>query len=205
MTDPVLASLGVSDVSIERLENLVQMLCKWNPAINLVSRATLPHAWARHIIDSAQLFRLCPPKAEHWADLGSGGGYPGLVIAVLAAELRPELRVTMVEVDQRKATFLRQASLQLGLATRVEVARIEALAPLEADVLSARALASLQTLCGFAERHMAGWGVALFPKGAGWKAEVAEAQREWMFELDCIPSVTDAEAVILKLGKPRHV
>ena len=205
MTDPVLASLGVSDVSIGRLENLVQMLCKWNPAINLVSRATLPHAWTRHIIDSAQIFQLCPPKAEHWADLGSGGGYPGLVIAVLAAELRPELRVTMVEVDQRKATFLRQASLQLGLATRVEVARIEALAPLEADVLSARALASLQTLCGFAERHMAGRCVALFPKGAGWKAEVAEAQREWMFELDCIPSVTDAEAVILKLGKPRHV
>lgn len=205
MTESVLDALGVSDDTRTRLESLIQLLCKWNPAINLVSRATLPNAWTRHIIDSAQLFRLAPPGAVHWADLGSGGGYPGLVIAILARELRPDLNVTLVEVDQRKATFLRQASFQLGINPQVEVARIEALAPLEADVLSARALASLKMLCGFAERHMAPQGIALFPKGAGWKAEVAEAQNHWTFTLDCIPSVTDAEAVILKLGKPRHV
>lgn len=203
--DHVLDDLGISQQTRDRLDALVVLLNKWNPAINLVSRSTLPQAWTRHIIDSAQLFMLCPADARIWADLGSGGGYPGLVIAILAAELRPELRVVLVESDQRKATFLRQAIISLGLDARVEAARIETLLPLQADVLSARALASLDTLCGFADRHMVAGAIALFPKGANWRSEVAEAERQWRFTLDCTPSVTDAGAVILKLGKPVHV
>lgn len=196
----VLAALDVSRETIERLDTYVALLAKWNPAINLVARSTLPELWTRHILDSAQLLELAPERARHWADLGSGGGFPGLVIAILAAEKRPELRVTLVESDLRKAAFLNTVVREVGLSTVICAERIESLPPLKADVLSGRALAPLTDLLAHAERHLAEGGLALFPKGAAHKAEIAEALERWRFSVQKHPSRTDPEAVLLSIG-----
>lgn len=200
-----LARLAVSRETLDRLEALEALLKKWNPAINLVAKSTLGSAWDRHILDSAQLYTLAPPKVAHWADLGSGGGFPGLVIAALSHELDPDRRVTLVESDRRKATFLREAARQLGLSAEIRDQRIESVPPLGADVLSARALAALPALCSFAARHMAKDGLALFPKGANHRAELDEAGRDWHFDVTVHPSDTDPAAVVLAMKAITHV
>lgn len=188
------------DVSRETFDSLIAyeaLVRRWNQAINLVSKTTLDGLWSRHILDSAQIFSLCPQGARTWADLGSGGGFPGIVVAILAKELKPDLRVTLVESDLRKATFLRQAASTLKLPISVLSSRIEAVEPLNADVLSARALASLSELLAFCSVHLAKSGTAIFPKGARYKDELAEANRTWAFDVDIQPSLSEGEAAIL--------
>jgi 16S rRNA (guanine527-N7)-methyltransferase len=194
------ASGGLAIVSretqdtIASFENLVK---RWNPAINLVSKASIHEMRDRHTLDSAQLFYLSPRNAGSWVDLGSGGGFPGLVVAILAKQERPDLKVTLVESDQRKATFLRQAIRTLELPATVLAERIEHVPPQSADVLSARALAPLVELLAHAERHLAPEGTAMFPKGARHSEEVAEARKDWEFDLDTHPSESDSQAAVL--------
>lgn len=208
MTEAAQLSVGGVDVSRETFdalkayESLVQ---RWNPAINLVSKASANSLWQRHIFDSAQIFSLCPPSALSWADLGSGGGFPGLVVAILAKELKPDLRVTLVESDLRKATFLRQAAQTLGVPVTVLSKRIEALEPMNIDVLSARALAPLVTLLGYVETHLQPAGTTIFPKGARFQDEIAEAQKVWAFDIDIKPSLSEAEAAILVIRNIHRV
>lgn len=196
----VLAGLDVSRETAGRLDAYAALLEKWNPAINLVARSTLPDLWTRHILDSAQLLDLAPAGATSWVDLGSGGGFPGLVVAILAAERRPRLTLTLVESDLRKATFLGTVVRELGLTTRICAERSESLDPLGADVVSARALAPLTELLSHAKRHLAPGGVALFPKGAAHEAEIAEALERWRFSVQKHPSRTEPEAVVLSIG-----
>ena len=160
----VLAALNVSRETTARLDAYAALLAKWNPAINLVARSTMTDFWTRHILDSAQLFDLAPPGARHWADLGSGAGLPGLVIAILAPERTLDLRVTLIDSDQRKAAFLIAALRETGVRAEVRAERIEDLAPLGADIITARALAPLPVLLAYAERHLSAGGAALFPK-----------------------------------------
>jgi len=187
----------VSRETIVRLEKLEAVLRKWNPAINLVSPQTLDQIWTRHFLDSAQLLDIIPQPPQHWADLGSGGGFPGLVVCLLAAEKFPQMKTTLVESDKRKAAFLLTALRELGLKAEVLAARIEALPPLGADVLSARALAPLEQLLSFAERHLGPEGIAVFPKGNRWREEVALAQKTWSFSYEPKPSATDPDSVVL--------
>lgn len=196
-TESTVGGVSVSRETSEALQAFDALVRRWNPAINLVSKTTLPDLWVRHIADSAQVFALCPESAGKWVDLGSGGGFPGLVVAILAKEKRPQLRVVLVESDLRKATFLRQAVQTLGLSAEVISHRIEALPALKADVLSARALASLADLLGYANTHLQQDGVAIFPKGARFKEELAEARKSWNFDLEPNPSLSDPEAAIL--------
>ena len=197
--------VDVSRETEQRLRALEALLSKWNPAINLVSKSTISSAWDRHILDSVQIFAGSGPFRT-WVDLGSGGGFPGLVVGVLAAEKRPDARIILVESDQRKATFLRQAARELGL-TRVQVIaeRIEVIAPIGADRLSARALAPLTDLCGYAAHHLLPEGTALFPKGATWRAEVAEARKSWKFDLEVRPSLVESGSVVLVMKAISHV
>jgi 16S rRNA (guanine527-N7)-methyltransferase len=207
MTRAVERRIGGQNVSRETMERLVALdglVRRWTPVINLVSKTSLPALWDRHIVDSAQLFPLCPEGASRWVDLGSGGGFPGLVVAILAAEMRPGLRVVLVESDQRKATFLRQAAQTLGVNVTVHAERIEALLPEVADVVSARAVAPLTDLLGFAARHLAADGVAIFPKGGRHSEELAEARRFWNFEADVQPSLSETGAGILVIRKIRR-
>jgi 16S rRNA (guanine527-N7)-methyltransferase len=196
-----LAVLNVSRETVSRLDAYAALLEKWNPAINLVAKSTLAELWTRHILDSAQLFDLAPLDAKRWADLGAGGGFPGLVIAILAAEKRPELKIALVESDARKAAFLQAALRETGLAAEVIAERIEKIPPLQADVVSARALAPLPKLLAYAERHLAEGGVALFPKGAGAEAELSESLERWQFSVQKHPSRTDQEAAVLRIGE----
>ncbi|MCE5974184.1 16S rRNA (guanine(527)-N(7))-methyltransferase RsmG [Sinirhodobacter sp. WL0062] len=209
MSDPkearLAAVLDVSRETFDRLNAYEALLKKWNPAINLVSAQTLAQVWERHFLDSAQVFALAAPHAGHWVDLGSGGGFPGLVIAAIAAELAPDLTVTLVESDRRKSAFLATVSRDLGLNTQIIAKRIEEVDPLDADFLSARALASLDALLGFAERHLRPSGTAFFPKGAKWRDELAEARKSWSISLKTHPSMTDPEAAILEITGVQRV
>lgn len=196
--------LNVSSETLGRLDGLLSLVEKWNPAINLVAAGTLPAAWQRHVLDSAQLFALAPPTARHWADFGSGAGFPGLVIAAMAKDATSTLRITLVESDKRKAVFLLQASRDLGLAVEVLTDRAEVLPSLAADVISARALAPLTDLCMLAKRHLAADGLALFPKGAQADQELADAATQWRFDAQPIQSHTDPAGRIFLLKNIRH-
>jgi 16S rRNA (guanine527-N7)-methyltransferase len=192
-----LAGQIVSRETMQALREFEALVRHWTPAINLISKSSVPVIWDRHIVDSAQLFAFCPTGAQRWMDIGSGGGFPGLVIAILAKEARPGLKVTLVESDARKSTFLRHAATSLGLNVDVLTDRVESLPALQADILSARALAPLKDLLPFAVQHLAPGGVALFPKGARHAEEVAVARWSWRFDLESHPSLSEPDAAIL--------
>jgi 16S rRNA (guanine527-N7)-methyltransferase len=188
--------LGVSCETMARLDAVVTLLDRWNRAINLVSTQSLPHLWTRHILDSAQLLRFVPSAAQEWRDIGSGGGFPGLVVAILAQEKNPSLRVTLVESDKRKAAFLETAARALDLDLDILSAREENLPESPCDVVSARAVAPLTTLVGWAHRHLQPKGLALFPKGAGHAAELDAALASWHFRVQKHRSLSGDGAIL---------
>lgn len=198
MSRDIFDGLSVSRETFERLETYVELVQRWNPKINLVSRNSLKDIWTRHILDSVQVFR-CADAFETWADLGSGGGFPGMVCAIIAVEEAPKAKFTFVESDQRKSAFLRSVSRECGANCTVISKQIETVEPLQADVLSARALADLKALLSFCDRHLGKTGTALLPKGASWKKELEAAREEWKFECEPITSLTEPEAVILRI------
>ncbi|QIE41010.1 16S rRNA (guanine(527)-N(7))-methyltransferase RsmG [Rhodobacteraceae bacterium SC52] len=195
----------VSRETHERLEIYSALLTKWTQKINLVAPATLDELYNRHILDSAQIFDHRSSDSGIWADLGSGGGLPGVVVAILAAEAAPKMRIVCVESDQRKAVFLGIVSRETGVPFQVVCERIEKVDPLKASVISARALAPLDKLMAFSERHLAPNGVALLMKGAQHEKERAEAEKNWQFDCEEITSCTDPNAVIYKVGALRRV
>src|SRR6202012_3891299 len=148
---------SVSRETLERLEALVGILARWQKTINLIGKGTLDDVWTRHILDSAQLLPLLPPEAKTLTDLGSGAGFPGLVLAAL----RPDLDVVLVEADARKAAFLGEAGRKMGLPKQPKllIGRIESLKPAKADVVTARALAPLTKLLLWAEPYRVDQGI----------------------------------------------
>ncbi|SIS83159.1 16S rRNA (guanine(527)-N(7))-methyltransferase RsmG [Phaeovulum vinaykumarii] len=197
--DAFAARTAVSRETLAAFDAYAALLTKWSRAINLVAPGTLDALWGRHFLDSAQVFELLPGPARHLADLGSGAGFPAIPLAIMARERAPDLTVTLVESDRRKAAFLETVIRDLGLSARVETARIESLAPLGADVLTARALAPLDRLATYAQRHLAPGGVAIFPKGKAWRDELAAAQAHATFTFAAHPSITDKAAVLLEI------
>jgi 16S rRNA (guanine527-N7)-methyltransferase len=190
----------VSRETLTRLETYAALLSKWTRRINLVSAASLPDRWHRHIADSAQLLAFRPP-ARLWLDRGSGAGFPGMVVAILA----PDLCVRQVESDQRKCAFLRRVAQDTGTTIDIIADRIETLSPQSAGVISARALAPLTQLLAHAEKHLAPGGIGLFPKGRTVHNEIAEAERTWRFACRIHPSLTDPEAAVVEAGAPTRV
>jgi len=190
---------NVSRETLDRLTAYAELLVKWNPAINLVSKASLDSLWSRHMLDSVHVFRSISSPAGLWADLGSGGGFPGLVVAILAIESAPDLQVVLVESDTRKAAFLSTVARATGAKVRVIADRIEKVAPLGCDIISARALAPLVDLLGYADLHLKPGGTAIFPKGATAAAEIDAARRLWRFDLVTLRSQTDPDASLLRI------
>jgi 16S rRNA (guanine527-N7)-methyltransferase len=190
--------LDVSRETMERLAAYTDLVEKWNPRINLVSRTSLENIWTRHIVDSIQVFKSADRYGQ-WVDMGSGGGFPGLVVAILSASGHSDMRVTLIESDQRKCAFLRTVIRETGIKAKVLSQRIEQAVPQNADVLSARALTNLSGLLEYCERHLSRDGLALFPKGVTWQKEVDEARRSWRFDVETIDSNTESGAVILKV------
>jgi len=190
------ASLKVSRETTVCLTQYVERLKKWNPHINLVSPRSLDEVWTRHVLDSGQLLDLAPETARAWWDLGSGGGLPAMIVAILARERRPALHVSAVESDTRKCAFLSETARELGLDLTVKRTRIERLNGPVADVLTARALASLDRLLAYANDLLNPGGVAIFPKGAGAERELTDARNRWHYDYARVESVTDDRAAI---------
>jgi len=197
-------TLAKQDVSRETYDDLVQfadLVRKWTPKINLIAASTVPDLWDRHIADSAQLYRYAPINFDHWVDIGTGGGFPGVIMAIYAKTQQPNATFSFIESDQRKATFLRAASRELDLNVNVIAKRIEETDPQQADVVSARALSTLSTLLPLTTRHLKPNGQALFHKGKRAAEEIAEARQSWLFDLEQHPSFTDPEARLLVIQR----
>jgi len=200
MTDLTIADLNVSRETFDRLKTYQSLIEKWNKTINLVAKSTIPHLWDRHIVDSVQVYRPSNPNPMRWLDIGSGGGLPGIVIACLLSEKSPGTDIHFIESDTRKSVFLRTALRELSLSATVHAKRIQDVSSLQADVVSARALADLPTLIAMAYPHLTTNAECLFPKGKTWGKEVNDASKQWKFDLKPITSVTNPDAVILRIG-----
>jgi 16S rRNA (guanine527-N7)-methyltransferase len=215
------AATNVSRETLGRLNLYESLLRVWQTRINLVASATLDEIWQRHFLDSAQLMALVPAESRALVDLGSGGGFPGLVLAIMlherasgerpaavgSGERRP-WRFVLVESDARKGAFLREVARQTGVAVEILSTRIEnseTQAKLGSpDVVTARALAPLATLLGLASPLFQAHTVGLFLKGRGAQAEVVAAQAQWAFDCELVPSVTAEDASIVVVRNLRR-
>jgi 16S rRNA (guanine527-N7)-methyltransferase len=192
---------SVSRETVERLEAYAGLLLKWQKTINLVAPSTLGDVWSRHFADSAQLLPLAPPDATRWLDLGSGAGFPGMVLSILLRE-REGVRMTLVESDSRKAAFLREVTRATGapvdiLCERIEKPATQAKVGESINVVTARALAPLPKLLDLSAPYFSKDTVGLFLKGREAQAEVEAAHQIWDFEAALEPSVTDSSGRIV--------
>lgn len=192
--------LNVSRETMERLEVYNKLLQKWNRSINLVSKTTLQDPWRRHFVDSAQLYDFRAESSGNWTDLGSGAGFPGIVLAILHAGECKTTKFHVYESDQRKCSFMRTVLRETGTTADIHTARIENAEPIKASVVSSRALAPLNKLLGFASPFLAHDGKCLFLKGRGCDSEIEEARKDWNFDLREEQSVTASDAVILEIS-----
>lgn len=186
--------LGVSRETLERLTIHLELLRRWQPAINLVGPATLGDPWRRHVLDSAQLAAFVPRAATSLVDLGSGAGFPGMVLALLGVP-----GVHLIESDRRKALFLREVARATEVPVVVHAARIEHLEGWRADALTARALAPLPRLLDLAERFLSSDTVCLFLKGESVERELTIARTSWHMVADTLPSLSGPSGVVVQL------
>lgn len=206
------ARFAVSRETVARLEVYAALLRRWQKTINLVAPSTVSDVWSRHFADSAQLWALGPAgggdagslqgRTLHWLDIGSGAGFPGLVLAILGAETA-QSRHTLIESDTRKAAFLREVARSTGVAVEILVQRIEVprtpAKVTEVNCVTARALAPLPRLLELSAPFFRPDSVGLFLKGREFAAELQAATEDWAFAYDLFPSVTDADARIVRL------
>ncbi|MFN3262220.1 MAG: 16S rRNA (guanine(527)-N(7))-methyltransferase RsmG [Pikeienuella sp.] len=193
----------VSRETLDRLDAYAALLLKWNRRINLIARSTVDDLWRRHILDSAQFAKHAPPDLRRWADIGSGAGLPGLIVAICLKETHPAARVTLVEKDERKAAFLAEVVASLDLDAEIQRVRLapDMRPPFEAnfDVVSARAVAPLAELLSLAAPLLAPGGLCILAKGRSSAVEIEEAIRLWRMNLISVDSETERDSVILKV------
>ena len=193
--------LPVSRETLDRLTLYADLLRRWGRVQDLVAPSTLDDIWHRHIADSAQLLPLAP-TANIWADLGTGAGFPGMVLAILATG-RPAWRMHLIESSNRKCSFLREVARQTAAPVEIHCMRIEKLATHHTvgsvELVTARALAPLASLLGLAKPLLADTTVALFLKGREAPREIEEARRHWRFQSELTPSLTDPDGRIVEI------
>ncbi len=188
----------VSRETEQRLTIFVELLAKWRRITNLIAEASFAEVWTRHIADSAQLLALAP-SAKRWIDMGSGAGFPGMVLAIQLAD-EPGALVHLIESDQRKCAFLREVARATGAAARIHCGRIESIAPeslMPVDAVTARALAPLPTLLDFARVWLARGAVGIFPRGKTTDAQLRDFPALPGYQFASTPSKLDARAAIL--------
>ena len=199
MKDDIL--IDVSRETIVLLQRLGLLVEKWNKSINLISKKTVPEIWNRHILDSAQIFYAKNKSFKKWLDMGSGAGFPGLVVAILAQEKNIGGETVLVESDKRKCVFLSTVKRELNLNLSIINNRIESCDRQQADVISARALADLPSLLDLSFDHLSDNTTLIFSKGKSWKEELVAAEKTWNFSWEAVTSITDAKSVVLKIGE----
>ena len=200
-TKHILAELDVSCETINCLKKYLVLLEKWNKSINLVSKNSLKNAWDRHILDSAQLLKMYTFGKNNWVDFGSGAGFPGMVIAIIAAEKNPNLRLTLIDSDKRKCVFLREIRRELNLNLTIIDQRIENCSCLNADIISARALATMDKLLFYFELHSNVGCKGLFLKGKVTKKELQKIPEISKYNINIESSLIDDSSVIVIVEK----
>ena len=203
MKDDIL--IDVSRETIVLLQRLGLLVEKWNKSINLISKKTVPEIWNRHILDSAQIFYANKKSFKKWLDMGSGAGFPGLVVAILAQDKNIGGETVLVESDKRKCVFLSTVKRELNLNLSIINNRIESCDSQQADVISARALADLPSLLDLSFNHLSDDTTLIFSKGKSWKEELVAAEKTWNFSWEAVTSITDAKSVVLKIGELSRV
>jgi 16S rRNA (guanine527-N7)-methyltransferase len=193
-------ALGVSRETLAALERFATLLLRWNPRINLIARKDEADLWPRHIIDSLQLAPLMQPLPAHAIDLGSGAGFPGLVLALATG-----VPFDLVEADQRKAAFLREAARITHAPVKIWPERIEAAKLEPAPLVTARALAPLPRLLDLAIPLLSPGGVCLFPRGKTVDAELTATATQWHMQVEAFPSRIGPGAKILRISNPARV
>ena len=179
---------------IEKLERYAALLNEWSERFNLVAASTLPHIWSRHFLDSAQLFRFIPDTARVIADIGSGAGFPGLVLSIMGIK-----KVHLIDGTGKKANFLRAVVDDLKLDAIVHQERAENMGDLKADVITARALAPLPELLGFSNALIRKGTICLYLKGQNVDAELTESAKYWTFSHEKFASISDPSGSVLIL------
>jgi 16S rRNA (guanine527-N7)-methyltransferase len=178
-----------------RLRAFADLLLRWNASLNLIAPRDADVLWERHIADSLQLVPLMPPRVARGIDLGTGGGFPGLTLAIATG-----VPFDLIESDRRKASFLRTAVLETGAPATVHCCRIEDAAVPPAPLVTARALAPLPRLLPMAARLLTEDGVCLLLKGAKAEEELAVAAKDWAMDVERVPSRTGPDGIVLRLS-----
>jgi 16S rRNA (guanine527-N7)-methyltransferase len=195
--------IPVSRETLARLEAYAALLFQWSTRINLVGRDTLPDLWRRHFLDSAQLHPLIPDSSRSLIDLGSGAGFPGLVLAILGVP-----GVELVEADTRRCAFLREAARITGAKVALRACRIQAVPPHPVDVVTARACAPLDRLLELAEPFLTPHTICLFLKGERFEEELTLVREGWTMSASVEQSLSDRRGIVLRLQQvvrePRH-
>ncbi len=199
---------NVSRETMIRLERYEALLGRWQKKVNLVSDATLSQFWSRHVEDSVQLLNIVSEKAKKWIDLGSGGGFPALVIAQFWAE-QEDKEIHLVESDARKCAFLRMVARETGVKVKIHEMRIEGVIKevdnIKFDVISARALAPLNKLLGLSAPLFCKNTRAFFLKGKRWQEELTVAKQYWKVDYELVNSMISSEGKVLVLKKPERI
>ncbi len=195
------AAASVSRETLDRLKRYADLLADWNTRHNLVSSGSMADLWKRHFWDSAQIADLLPAGAGTLVDLGSGAGFPGLVLATM----RPDLRVTLIEATGKKYEFLKVVAGELGLKADLRNKRIEDVAPVPFDVITARACAPLPQLLSYAQRFWARGSRALLHKGQNLASELTEVHKSWRIQAEQHSSRSDPSGIILEIRELQRV
>ncbi len=198
-----LESVTVSRETIEKLEIYAELLKKWQKTINLVSSSSLPNLWQRHFLDSAQLVKYLPKGAKKLLDMGSGAGFPVLVVAILNPNLKLEIHA--IESDTRKVAFMREVVRNCRLNVNIHNCRIEQTAPFPAEVITARALAPLRDLLTYVKPFITNDSVCLFLKGQNVEAEIEDMHRKWNADIELKPSISDPDGKVVIIKNVREI
>lgn len=189
---------NVSRETYSKLELYCQTLIEWQNKINLVSNNSLQDVWNRHFADSAQLFKLIPDNAKTLVDIGSGAGFPGMVLAIISNEKTPYLKTTLVESIRKKTLYLNYVKDSIDVKN-LEIIndRAESIKNQKYDVITSRAVTALANLLAYAEKLLDKNGICIFPKGSNYQKEIDDAKKIWKFSLDVVQSSTSEEGKIL--------
>jgi len=191
---------NVSRETFDRLKTYEASLNEWQTKLNLVSNSSLNDAWNRHFKDSVQLMKYIPEKAKIMLDFGSGAGFPGMVIAIVAAEKMPHLKVSLIESIKKKTVYLNAVKELCGVNVHIINDRIENLPSFNADVITSRAMCNLSDLLKYSYKFSNKKTTLIFPKGKSFKEEIKNAQKKWNFECKVFTNEINEEGVILVIN-----
>jgi 16S rRNA (guanine527-N7)-methyltransferase len=194
-------SLNVSRETLKSFYEYEALLSKWNEKINLVSKNTLVDIWERHFLDSGQIIKHVEASGKRWVDVGSGAGFPGLVVALLLRDRKIDCDLVLVEKNPKKGFFLKEVIRKLNLSVEVVNENIDILEPLNADILTARAFSELNNLIEIAFRHRKKEGICLFLKGENYRIELDKTLNYWFFDYDILDSLSSSSGKIIRVKK----